>query len=454
MHVSHPIANRGSQPYRVDTGAPASLKKNFSWTVLGNAVYAACQWGMVTVLARLGSPEMVGQFALAFAVTAPIMLLSNMKLRAVQATDVQEEYAFGSYLALRLVTVPIALIITFGIVVFRYDSVLGLVIMLVAIAKGVESVSDILFGLLQRQERMNRIALSQMAKGALALGAFAFVVSMTGSLAAGVGAIIVAWLVILTLVDIPAAAAVLETVPHTSVHDGRERLSMLRPNWSLPALGTLAMRTFPLGLTVMVGSLTTNVPQYFIEHFNGTHELGLYAAMSYPMIAGSLIISSLSQSATPRLARHYAAQDIARFRKLLVKLLTIGFVLGISGVAIVALLGEEILSFAYGGEYARQAHVFSWIMVGTGIGFLYVFLGTAVTAMRQFSVQLPIHVAGAILLGALCARWIPSYGIIGAAWSLICAGLLQALLYATVAWRSVSDTVRIKHEMDPGPFGV
>lgn len=409
---------------------------------------------MVTVLAKLSSPEMVGQFALAFAVTAPIMLLSNMKLRAVQATDIREEFSFGSYLAMRLVTVPIALILSLAIVVLRYDGALGLVIMLVAIAKGVESVSDILFGLLQRQERMNRIALSQIAKGTLALSAFAVVLSTTGSLAAGVGAIIASWLAILILVDLPAATAILDTMKHASPHSAREGLSTLRPDWSLPALGTLAVRTLPLGLTVMVGSLTTNVPQYFIEHFHGTYDLGLYAAMFYPITAGALVINALSQSATPRLARHYAAQDIAGFRRLLVKLMAIGFLLGILGVGIVALLGEEILSFAYGDEYASQANVFLWIMVGAGIGFLYVFLGTAVTAMRQFSVQLPIHVAGTILLGALCARWIPSHGIVGAAWSSIFAGLFQASLYAVVTWRSNFNTLRIRHEVNPGSHGI
>jgi len=426
---------RGARPSGYARIPPASLTSNFSWTLAGNVVYAACQWGMLTVLAKLGSPEMVGQFALAFAVTAPIMLLSNLKLRAVQATDIQEEYAFGSYLALRLVTVPIALIITFAIVVFRYDSVLGLVIMLVAIAKGVESVSDILFGLLQRQECMNRIALSQMAKGTLALGAFALVVSTTGILAAGVGAIIAAWLAILTLVDIPAAAAVLGTAPHTSPHDGRERLSMLRPNWSLSALGTLAVRTLPLGLTVMVGSLTTNVPQYFIEHFNGTYDLGLYAAMFYPITAGALVINALGQSATPRLARYHASGSIQQFKRLVAKLVGIGLLVGLGGLAIVIPFGTEVLTTLYGPEYAARQDAFKWLVLAAAVGFAYVFLGTAVTSMRRFRIQLPIHLGSLVILTIMCAVLVPDHGPKGAAWSLILSGLAEGIAYASLVWR-------------------
>ena len=40
------------------------LRKNFAWTLTGNVVYAGCQWGMLMAIAKLGTPAMLGQFAL------------------------------------------------------------------------------------------------------------------------------------------------------------------------------------------------------------------------------------------------------------------------------------------------------------------------------------------------------------------------------------------------------
>src|SRR5689334_8730460 len=88
-----------------------TLRRNFSWTFIGNAVYAGCQWGMLVVLAKLGSPEMVGQFTLGLAVTAPIIMFTNLQLRSVQATDAKKQYIFSDYLGLRLTSVAIALLI-------------------------------------------------------------------------------------------------------------------------------------------------------------------------------------------------------------------------------------------------------------------------------------------------------------------------------------------------------
>ena len=64
-----------------------SLRTAVAWTFAGNTIYAACQWAMLVIVAKLGSADAVGVFALAFAVTAPVMLLTGLQLRAVQATD-------------------------------------------------------------------------------------------------------------------------------------------------------------------------------------------------------------------------------------------------------------------------------------------------------------------------------------------------------------------------------
>jgi O-antigen/teichoic acid export membrane protein len=75
----------------------ASLINNFSWALAGNVVYAGCQWGMLMVLAKLGSTEMVGRFALGLAITAPVITFVKFDLRAIQATDIQGIYSFRDY---------------------------------------------------------------------------------------------------------------------------------------------------------------------------------------------------------------------------------------------------------------------------------------------------------------------------------------------------------------------
>ena len=55
-----------------------SLRSNFVWILTGNLVYAACQWGMIVALAKLGSSFMVGQFSLGLAIATPVLKFTNL----------------------------------------------------------------------------------------------------------------------------------------------------------------------------------------------------------------------------------------------------------------------------------------------------------------------------------------------------------------------------------------
>src|ERR1043165_9211480 len=97
----HRAEEPSSQPTAGHRAGTNSLRANFLWSLTGTIIYAGCQWGMLVALAKLGDAEMVGQFALALAVTAPVLMFTNLQLRSVQATDARKDYAFGDYLALR-----------------------------------------------------------------------------------------------------------------------------------------------------------------------------------------------------------------------------------------------------------------------------------------------------------------------------------------------------------------
>src|SRR5215211_4678278 len=178
--------------------SPPTLRRNFVWTFIGNGLYAAAQWGMLTVIAKIGNPEMVGQFALGFAIAAPVMLFSNLNLRGVQATDAKYLYRFGDYLALRLITTILALVVIWGITFFTgYRRETALVILLIALAKAFESVSDVFYGLLQQREYMDRIAKSMIIKGGLSLIALGVGVYLTDSVLWGVVGLGLAWALLL-----------------------------------------------------------------------------------------------------------------------------------------------------------------------------------------------------------------------------------------------------------------
>jgi len=406
---------------------PLSLRSNFSWTFAGNVVYAGCQWGMLMVLAKLGSPEWVGQFALGLALTAPIIMLTNLQLRAIQATDARREYRFGHYLALRLATTALSFLVIAGIACgYRLET--ALVILAVGLAKAFESMSDVVYGLLQAHERMDRIALSMMIKGPLSLVALGLVVYLTASIAWGALALAGVWGLLLITYDIPNGIRLL---------DGEEGFG---PCWDFLSLARLAWLALPLGIVMMLISLNANIPRYFIERYRGERELGIFAALAYLMVAGNTVVSALGQSASPRLAHYHTQGDGHAFRQLLIKLVGLGAGMGVVALLVALIAGREILTTLYRPEYAQHAELFTWMSVHATTLYLASFLGYGMTAARHFRSQIPLFGLCVITAALGCLWLVPRFGLLGAVWASLAASILQLvgsvaiIAFALRAW--------------------
>lgn len=434
---------------RVNTPRPVvlPLRVNFAWTLLGNAVYAASQWGMLIVLAKLGTSTMVGQFALGLAVTAPIFMLANMQLRGIQATDTKGEYQFADYLGLRLLMSLLALCTICGVVACGgYRRETALVILAIGLAKASESLSDICYGFFQQHELMDTIAKSMMLKGVLSLLALGGGILLTQNVLWGALLMAGVWGGLLVTYDLRQVRERLQTSSSikTTPYNNNSQLSfLLWPRWNAARLSGLVRLSLPLGLVMMLISLNTNIPRYFVERYWGEQRLGMYAALAYLMVAGTTVISALGQSATPRLARYYATGSQSAFASLLLKLCGIATILGIVGVGIATSIGPEVVSLLYQPEYAQHSDVFWWLMVASGISYIASFLGYGMTAARYFKIQTPLFATVVGVTSVMCSLLVPQHGLIGAAQASVIAAIVSvigAVLVNLHAWRKLSIT--------------
>ncbi|SER70841.1 lipopolysaccharide biosynthesis protein [Psychrobacillus sp. OK032] len=392
---------------------PLSLKKNFSWTLIGNIIYAVCQWGLLVALAKIGSPEMMGKFALALAISAPIMMLTNLQLRAVQSTDTEELYHFSDYLGLRLITCLLALVlITIVVVVVGYPLEIILIVLIITISKIIESISDVIFGLLQKNELMDRISISMILKGILSLITLVIVISITKNLIYGTLALVFSWLLVLLFYDI---------------RNARE-FTAFKPKFRFLSIFNLVKLSLPLGIVFLILSLNTNIPRYFLEYYFGVEELGFFIAMAYLIVAGNTIIIALGQSATPRLAKDYASGNRKKFSILLLRLIFIAFFIGVIGMVGSLLFGKPLLTLIYKEDYANNSDVFFIIMLAGMINYIGSVLGYGMTATRSFKIQ--PYISFVSLISGLISSilLIPIYGLMGAAYTLVLSASVQLVL--------------------------
>jgi O-antigen/teichoic acid export membrane protein len=412
------------------------LRATFLQVSVGFGVYAACQWATIAVLAKLGSPELVGQYAFALALTTPVLMLAQMSLRSVLATDITEVHDFRDYRNLRFGMLSLAMA---GICVIApgagVDHSRSVVIVLVGLLQAGEWAADVFYGRMQQQDRTERMAVSLAARGLLGIVALALALGWSGNLALALAWMLLARTAVYFVYD--------STYALRNIQEQRTRGTWRR---QAAAQWAIFKQSLPLGIVLMLGAMVISAPRYLVAHSLGERELGVFSAICSLATAGNLLVNSLGQAATPRLARLYAAGDAHGFRALSLKMAGLGAVLGLVGLLGVITLGPFVITLVYRPEYARQASLLTVAMAAAGAGFVASLLGYAITAARRFREQMPLQAAclAATLLSAYLL--IPRMGLIGAA---VSAGIGSIVQIAAEAWIWRNVLISMTEEVTP-----
>jgi O-antigen/teichoic acid export membrane protein len=379
---------------------------------------------MIAILAKIGTAEMVGQYALGLAVTAPLMLLAGMQLGALQVTDATGQFSFRDYLRLRVFTAAAALgVLAAMVLAMRLRIETALIVSIVGASKAVDSITDVYLSEWQRCERMMLVAAVWVVNAVCTLVLFGFGVAVSGGAVWGVvGALagsVIAFCVALQLTQVFSR--------------GDEVASPARPG----SMRRLIRAALPLGGVGALLSLNVNVPRYFVQHYLGESALGLFAAAAYPMVLGDILVGSMAQSVSPRMARFHAARNGDELKTLLARLTLTGIIVGCAATTIAAFAGRRVLTLLYRPEYAAESVMFTLVVAAISVRYSYAFIGVAVTAMRHFLVQLYLRIAVLVCVILISPPMIVSFGLVGAAATLVIVNVLEGAAWAAIGYACI-----------------
>ena len=236
------------------------LGRSFGFALAGNVLYALSQWLLLVVLAKLGTPGIVGQFSFALAVTAPVILFSQLNLRGIQATDARGEFSFADYALLRgFMTVAALILIVGGCIWFGRADEAALIIT-VGTAKAFDSVTDVIQGHWQRTDRFDGVSAVTTLNGVVSLAAMTLAFVATGSVTAAAAGFAFGSAVAL------AAALLIDRY-------GMRGTLRWRGGRLTNAIA-IAKIALPLGPVMLLVAVNANVPRYFLAFYEGNRDGG------------------------------------------------------------------------------------------------------------------------------------------------------------------------------------
>jgi O-antigen/teichoic acid export membrane protein len=288
------------------------------------------------------------------------------------------------------------------------------VILLVALAKSIECMSDVVGGRLQLHERLDQVSISFMLRGILSISAFGMTFLWSRKLIPSIAVMCVVWLAVLIGYDLRRA--------RESLYSGEPIFHL---QWQ--TVRKLFLLSVPLGLVMTLLSLNTNIPRYILERYSGTAELGILASLAYLMVALNLVVNALCQSATTRLSWLFSKRRYDDFCRILFKLSAFGVIVVLAGVPASLLCGRTLLTILYRPEYGDHASTLAILAAASGVSAIAFFITSGLNSARRFRAQLPIFASSALTSLLSCLFLVPRYQLNGAATSLLLAAIVGLL---------------------------
>jgi O-antigen/teichoic acid export membrane protein len=406
------------------------LRRNFAWSLVGNLGYNLTQWLLVVALARLGTSSMVGQFALAQAISGPIFLMVGLNLRAVRSTDVKRVWSPDQYRLLRFGLNVLSLLVTIGVgLAIGMRGTALTVLVIIAMAKSAEATSLLMYGYFQIRLRLDLVSRSFLLRAGLGAAGFIGALVATGGLPEACLGMLAGWVLVYLLHDAPLERRLLRD--DVAFADRVDRSA---------TVAQLARTAFPLGLDAGVGSLANNVPRYSIQAQLGTAALGTYAALAYLGQVATMLTGAMADALIGRLAIEADRRDASAFKRSMTILLVFG--MGVSGVIILGAwaFGAQVIGLLLGDAYVNQP-LLIWLVVAAAMTTLQRCLGRGLQATHRYTAVLGVDTVTLVVSLLTVPVLVSAWGTPGAGAGVALAFLIGAF---PAAWILVREVGRMR----------
>ncbi|MGY0578925.1 MAG: lipopolysaccharide biosynthesis protein [Paraglaciecola chathamensis] len=401
----------------------SSVAKSSAYTLLANVLLASSHWLLFVIIAKFYSGLELGQFVLALSFISPAFLFASFKLRTLIVVDRQWQFSLNEYFSARLLANAIVTLGCILFVVYQWKELMQ-VVTIVLLYRWCDSLTEFAHSYQRRLQYFNRIAVLMAARSLTTMLAVT-VVAINGG----------------TFINLLASWALTASVfclfdlwllRSSSGENESQALSIAKfiSYGSLVRALALYKQYFTVACALVISSLFVYLPNFFLNQQMGVESAGYFASISYFLVAGGIIVNSLSQVLTPKLAIYYQRREQKAFSRLLRQLCLIGLLLGLFGVGIAWILGGFFLELFYTPYIAQFHGVLTLLMLAAGVRYIYIFVGTALASIQSFAVQTKIYACGLSAMALSCYLLIPEYGLYGAAYAMLIATLLECLLFA------------------------
>lgn len=390
------------------------FRKNFIWNIIGTGLNAFNSLFFLITVTRINGVDDAGIFTIAFSTSCIIYVLGIYAGRIYQVTEPDKTITDKEYIINRIITVSLMIMfVNIFCLIRRYDIFKSIIFILLTTYKALEAFSDVIYGILQKNEKLEIVGKSLFYKSLIAIVLFIITELITKNMIFSILSIIIINVIVMVIYDFRNSKKFIN-------------LSVKTDNKNIIKIFKFGFYTFAIAF---LGMYVLNAPKYAIDSFLENNYQTIFGIIVMPATVMALLAQFLIHPYLNIILKLYENKEFSALKKLIFKLISCIFGFGLISSILAYTLGPQVLGLIYGLDLNAYRIGLLIIIIAATLYTIGVIYSSVLTAIRETFSQFVIYIIMTIvayIVSNICTK---IGRIDGAVWSYFLIMLVQFLMY-------------------------
>lgn len=356
--------------------------KNFIWNLLGTSLSSFNSLFFLIIVTWINGIESAGIYSIAAAISIVLYTIGEYSGRICQVTDNKNKIKDKDYIVNRIVTSILVLILGIIIVLLRnYDLYKSLVVIALCSYKGLEAFSEVLYGILQKNNQLYKVGQSYTIKSLLGLVVFFVINKITCNLLLACTSLVVLNLLTIFVFDISNV----------------KKVTKLDYKVNFNNVKIIFKNEFFVFANSFAGVYILNAQKYAIDGFLNDNIQAIYSYIMMPASVINLFTKFVIMPFLNDFKEYIKQNEIKKLKVLTNKIKGIIVLFGAFCISLAYFFGPEVLSFIYGVKLDLYRTNLCLIITAYILYSLSYLDLVVLTTLRNTLVQFIIYIFGILI---------------------------------------------------------
>ena len=372
--------------------------KNFIWNIVGTTLNAFNSLFFLIIVTRVNGLEDAGVFSIAFSTACILYVIGVYSGRIFQVTDVTD-IKDKEFVINRIITsFSMIVLVLFFVLIRGYNYYKSVIFVLLCIYKAIESFSDVLYGVFQKNNSLYKVGVSYTIKAILSVTTFITINIITKNLIISILSMNIICILVTILYDVLNA----------------NKLYDRKCNIKIKNVFKIFKTGFFTFAIAFLGVYLLNAPKYAIDNYLSENIQAVFGIIIMPATVMGLIAQFIIHPYLNTFLEYHKSNKYKELKKLMYRIIIFIFAIGIFCAAIAYLLGTPVLGFIYNVNLSQYSVHLLVILISATFYTAAGIISPILITMRYTFIQFIIYIATSVIALISCNMLVKTYDIMGA----------------------------------------